>query len=236
MWDSLQSARTKPVQGELSDADRAFIQPLTWGTAGAGLVILTAIVTSSAKGTALTVAAGCCAVATPLLVAFGFIYPHLFMPKREPPAIVQQVLNIMLLIHGAQILFCAGIVAMLYSFNRAVALVFLVGCLLGWRAVSRFTVPVKRSEAIAAPPKAGTLFGPEYNPAMTNKPPAPEPDTETNEAIARRMMKDNARKSGALIPPECTCSEMPSSTANPEAGIQKVTDANCPVHGKATGG
>jgi hypothetical protein len=144
----LEEVRNKPIRTNLTDREHAALRATTWGTAGAGVVIEVAIATSSkALGPTMCLAAACFAVTIPLLIAFGFVQSHQFDPARDRPTTTQEAINLQALIYGTQFLFCVGLTAMLFDFNRSVAAAFLVGCWLAWRSLKAFTIPPPSPEA-----------------------------------------------------------------------------------------
>lgn len=137
----LEETRNKPIRSNLTDREHAALQATTWGMAGAGVVIEAAIATSSKTlGPAMSVAAGCFGMAIPLLIAFGFVQSHQFDPAKDRPTTTQEAINLAALIYGTQFLFCVGLTAMLFEFNRIVAVAFLVGCWLALRSFKRFAI------------------------------------------------------------------------------------------------
>jgi L-asparagine transporter-like permease len=186
----LEEAKNKPIHSDISDREHAALQATTWGMAGAGVVIEVAIATSSKTlGFAMSVSAGCFAIAIPLLIALGFVQSHLFDPKKDRPTTTREMLSLTTRIYATQFLFCVGLTAMLFDFNRLVAIAFLVGCLLALRSFHMFVVPKHQPKVSANNSREVT---------MPEKSPAPEP--ATNEEEMRRMLKDNARVSGAVTP------------------------------------
>lgn len=173
----LEDARNKPVTAEFTDRERSLIQSMTWGTAGAAVLILVAICTSSKTlGLAMSVAAGLFAVSIPLLTAFGFAYMHHREANTSNPPATQVILNLHALIYFGQMLFVLGIVAMLWDFNRWVAGTFLVACYFGMRAfknlVTRYVTP--------ASAKKVTSMLAEAHAAATEKATSPGPSNDAN--------------------------------------------------------
>lgn len=186
----LEETRRKPIRAEVTDREYAALQATTWGTAGVALVIEVAIATSSKTlGPGMSIAAGCFAAVIPLLIVFGLIQSHHYDPKKDPPTTAQEVINLMAMIYGTQFFFCVGVTAMLYDFSRTVAIAFLCGCWLALRILRRYSM-----QTVAAPAIPKVID-------MAEKSLPPEPDVpETNEEEMRRMLKDNARLSGGVIP------------------------------------
>ena len=121
----------------------------------------------------MSVAAGCFATAIPLLIAFGFVQSHQFNPAKDRPTTTQEALNLTALIYGTKFLFCLGLTAMLFDFNRIVAVAFLVGCWLALRSFKRFAnsrptpqVSAPNEHAAVVPMKALPLEP--ANPPTTN--------------------------------------------------------------------
>lgn len=114
----IQESREAPVRPEITERGRAVVQKMTWGTAGAAVLILVAIATSSKifVGPAMSIATGCFAVTIPFLVAFGFAFSHQWDPARDPPS-VPEIVNLNALIYGGQSLFAAGLTFLLWSFD-----------------------------------------------------------------------------------------------------------------------
>lgn len=134
--------RSSPANaGIITERDRAVIQSMTWGTAGAAVLIVVAIATSSKQftGPAISVAAAFFAAAIPLLIAFGFAFAHQWDPVRAPPT-PQERGNLGRLIITGQFLFASGIASLLWSFDPRVFAVFLVAWFLGWRAFKNLVV------------------------------------------------------------------------------------------------
>ena len=136
----IEESRKAPVRGQISDRERALVQSLTWGTAGAAVVILVAIATSSKTfGPAMPIAAGCFAVTIPLLIAFGLAHMHQWDAAKAPPT-VQECINLIGLIYGGQLLFTVGLAVLLWDFNPRVSIAFLVACYFGARAHKNLVV------------------------------------------------------------------------------------------------
>jgi hypothetical protein len=188
----LEETRRNPIRAEVTDREYAALQATTWGTAGVALVIEVAIATSSKTlGPGMSIAAGCFAAVIPPLMVFGIIQSHHYDSKKDRPTTAQEMINLMAMIYGTQFFFCVGITAMLYDFDRLVAIAFLCGCWLALRILRKYSMQI-----VAVPTIPKVI-------AMTEKPLPPEPDApETNEEEMRRMLKDNARLNGAVIPAE----------------------------------
>jgi hypothetical protein len=145
----IQESKDGPQRKEISEEHRARMQSMTWGTAGAAVVILVAIATSSKAfvGPAITIAAMCFAFTIPLLIVFGFAISHHLNPARPPPEPTESS-NATYLILAAQFVFAVGIGALLWSFDIKVALAFMVACCLAWRAYSNLVVHSFRSSTV----------------------------------------------------------------------------------------
>jgi hypothetical protein len=173
----LEETRNKPIRSNLTDREHAALQATTWGMAGAGLVIEVAIATSSKTlGPAMSVAAGCFATAIPLLITFGFVQSHQFNPAKDRPTTTQEAIKLAALIYGTQFLFCVGLTAMLFDFNRIVAVAFLVGSWLALRSFKRFTIS-RPTPQVSAPDEPAAVVPTKALPLE----PAIPPTTNTEE-------------------------------------------------------
>ena len=137
----LHEHRSASAHTEITDRQRAVAQSMTWGAAGAAVLILVAIATSSKtfSGAAMTVAATCFAVSIPLFIALGFAYSSHQNEATESPT-PNEALNLHHLLRSAQFLFGLGLAALLWSFDRRVSIAFVVACYLGWRAFMNLVV------------------------------------------------------------------------------------------------
>jgi len=132
------TARTAWIKSETRDSDRAFGQTLTWGVAGAGVIILATIIAAAKPSPALLVATGCLSLSVPLLVVLGFAWTIQTDPKARPP-IVRDAVKLTGAIYLVNGIFLVGFAALLWSFSPWVVIAFLVGCYLALRYLGRFT-------------------------------------------------------------------------------------------------
>jgi hypothetical protein len=136
----LQAKKSTRLSAPSDDRDRPINQTITWGPAGAAVLILAAIVTSSKLGPALLMASGCFALAIPLLVVVGLVYASRIATTSEPLT-VQEVLNVATLQHAAHFVWFLGFATLLWSYDWRVSICFVVGCYLAWRCFRAFIRP-----------------------------------------------------------------------------------------------
>jgi len=159
LWAQIEASRNAPTK-RITDRDRDTLQATTWGLAGAAVVILTAIVTASiaaphGPNRLLLISAGCFAFSIPLLVALGMQQAAIHSQNRDPP-FVQTALTLFIYTQMAQTLFCLGLVAMLWSFNWEVSLVFILGVLVAWKSLVSFSKQPSSIDALTKGPTDST--------------------------------------------------------------------------------
>jgi hypothetical protein len=121
------------------EKDQTLNQTLTWGTAGAGVVLLTAIVIDHKFSPAIWIATICFALAIPFLVVFGMVYGLLASPKQVPPTVREGVIltSSLYLVH---LIFYIGLAAFLWNFDAKVSAIFVIGSFLAWRYFNWFVL------------------------------------------------------------------------------------------------
>jgi hypothetical protein len=118
---------------------RAIDQTLTWGTAGGGVVILTAIVTTHDHSPATCVAAICLSLSVPFLLVLGALFA--FQTDENPlPLTVRDMLVRTATLWLTHFIFFAGLAAFLWSYDVRIAIVFLAGTYFAWRYFRRFAM------------------------------------------------------------------------------------------------
>jgi hypothetical protein len=145
----LEAARNAPVQmAGATDKDHRLSQALTWGVAGFALIALIQIVTAQSPhiSAARWVACGCFALVIPWLAVLGFAAHDHTDPKRPPT--VQQTLNMHASMYAGNLVFCLGLASLLWSYNRSIAVIFVLSC---YVAVRRFLSFAKKRAASAPP-------------------------------------------------------------------------------------
>jgi hypothetical protein len=168
--------REQRVQAISTDRDRAYGRTVTWGLAGVGVVILTAIVANnlakpaaSATSSSLWLAAASFAFAVPLLIMLGLIYLSQAEPKSPRPT-ARQALSIAASIWVAQLIFILGFTAFLWSFSPIISLIFLLSCYRAWRAFRKYT------ESLPSPtPTVPSSATPPGQPTATTQPADADP-------------------------------------------------------------
>lgn len=135
--ESLQASLDAPVKfGDLERA-RAVGQAMTWGVAGAAILLLTATVASGAhRSWELELAASCFAPVIPILVICGTVYLS-YTDAKAPAPTARHCFSLNAIMHGSHLVLCVGIAALLWSYQPLVAVVFVVGCWLSWRYLGK---------------------------------------------------------------------------------------------------
>jgi len=118
---------------------QGFAQSITWGLAGVGVVILTAIVTTHSTGRAIVIAATCFSLSVPFLVVIGSAYVLIGDPLCVQPT-KRQILFLTVLLLAVHIIFFTGLAAFLWSYDFRIAIVFIIACYLAWRYYLYFSV------------------------------------------------------------------------------------------------
>lgn len=121
---------------EGKERDLVVIRTMTWGTAGIGVLILTAIITSHALTPALEVATTLFALSLPFLVVLGLLYALQSDPKTTPPTARAALFQVTLL-YAAHLLFYLGLGAMIWSYDPRIAALFVIACYCAWQYVWR---------------------------------------------------------------------------------------------------
>lgn len=115
---------------------------MTWGVAGAALILLTTVIASDhPSDKSALIAAACFAFAIPTLVVSGFIqlsYAHSKPSDHgiQPPT-MRHVLRILIRTYIAYFLVTVGTAAMLWSYDWKVSVVFIVSLYLALRLYRR---------------------------------------------------------------------------------------------------
>jgi hypothetical protein len=136
---------------------------LTWGTAGAALVLLTTVILVDHRTETAALAAACFALAIPMLIACGFAQSSHMDQTIQPPT-VRETLRVLNTMVAAQFIVCIGVVALLWSYDSKVAAAFIVGCYLAVRFVTRAlkgrTGMQKPTDApVTSPPEVSQVEG-----------------------------------------------------------------------------
>jgi hypothetical protein len=121
------------------------LKTITWGTAGAGVVILTAIVIDHKFSPAIWIATLCFTLAVPFLIMFGMVYGLLATPKQVPPTLREGVILVSSL-YIVHLIFYVGLAAFLWNFDPKVSAIFLIGSFLALRYYSWFIVKLPSSQ------------------------------------------------------------------------------------------
>jgi hypothetical protein len=140
----------KVAEYPTDDAERergiALNRSMTWGVAGAAVVLLTTVIVAThPSDKAALIAAACFAYAIPALIVCGFIqlsHAH-STPNNQgiQPPTMRQSLKILNRTYVAYFLVCVGAAAMLWSYDWKVSIVFIVSLYLALR-LYRETVKV----------------------------------------------------------------------------------------------
>ena len=136
----------KTAEYPTNDAERergiALNRSMTWGVAGAALVLLTTdIVATHPSDKAALIAAACFAIAIPTLVVCGFI--HLSHAHSTPsdrgiqPPTMRHMLKVLNRTYTAYFLVSVGMAAMLWSYDWTVSVVFIISLYLALRLYRR---------------------------------------------------------------------------------------------------
>jgi hypothetical protein len=120
----------------MNDRGRAVDQTLTWGVAGGGVVMLTAIVIAHTFSRATWVAAICLSLSIPFLIVLGAI-PAFQTDEQAFPLSVRDMLIRTAALWLTQFIFYTGLIAFLWSYDDRVAIAFLAGSYLAWRYFRR---------------------------------------------------------------------------------------------------
>lgn len=132
-----------PTDEAARERGAALNQTMTWGVAGAALVLLTTIIVATHPLTdkAALIPAACFAYAIPTLVMCGFIQLSYASAKPsdqgiQPPTL-RQVMKVMGRTHTAYFLVCVGMAAMLWSYDWKISIVFVVSLYWAYRLYRR---------------------------------------------------------------------------------------------------
>jgi hypothetical protein len=127
------------------DRNRAVDQAMTWGVAGVGVIILTAIIAghisspSSSSSISLWIATACFSFSVPFLIVLGIICLAQSDPKSSRPT-VRQVIGVSSSIWMAQFVFAVRFAAFLWSYSPITTLIFVFGCFRARRYFHKFAV------------------------------------------------------------------------------------------------
>ena len=123
----------------MNERGRAVDQTLTWGVAGGGVVMLTAIVVAHTFSRATWVAAICLSLSIPFLIVLGAI--SAFQTDKETfPLTVREMMIRSAALWIVQIIFYTGLIAFLWSYDARIAIAFLGGSYLAWRYFRRIAM------------------------------------------------------------------------------------------------
>jgi hypothetical protein len=146
--NQLEAARNARMKTDLlTDTDRTLLRALTWGVAGIAVIILTTVITAQKSSPALWLACACFALATPILVVLGFAASYHADPKKTPPT-VQEGVNLHGSIYAADLVFCLGFAALLWSYDPRISGLFVIGCWLAWRYFKSFAAKQSASASV----------------------------------------------------------------------------------------
>lgn len=109
-----------------ANGQEAMGQAMTWGLAGVAVVLLATIVAYRMPGTAVHIAAGCFALATPILLAFGLL-------SALGPPTVKAAVFVHAPVQFAQQIVGVGFAAFLWSYHPWISAIFMMGCGVAWR-------------------------------------------------------------------------------------------------------
>jgi hypothetical protein len=126
--------------GEHANTYGAMGQAMTWGLAGVAVVLLTTIVAYRLSGPAIYVAAGCFALATPILLVFGLL------SALRPPTVKATVL-VHVPVTLAQEIVGVGFAAFLWSYQPWISALFMMSCGVAWRLFQKI-----HTDHFATPP------------------------------------------------------------------------------------
>jgi hypothetical protein len=134
----LEAARNARAQTDLmSDTDRTLLRTLTWGVAGTSLYILMQIVVEQKFSATLWLTCACFALVVPFLAVLGVVASQYMDSKKTLPT-VQEFFNLYAAIYAADLIFCLGFTALLWSYDPRISMLFVVGCWLARRYFKSF--------------------------------------------------------------------------------------------------
>lgn len=153
---TVQAQLDQKVQRYGQDRTLAIDQTMTWGAAGAAVLLLTTMVATHTADVSGEIAAACFALAIPLLTVCGMVLSIQTDPKSEPPT-VREVLRAAATLHTAHFILCLGITAMLWSYDPKASCVFVLGCYLALRYFRHVGTRMSRAKSSGSggPPAAG---------------------------------------------------------------------------------
>lgn len=144
-----------------NDAERdrgiALNRSMTWGVAGAALILLTTVIVAThPSDKAALIAAACFAIAIPTLVVCGFIQlSHAHSPLSDQgiqPPTMRHMLKVLNRAYTAYFLVSVGMAAMLWSYDWKVSVVFIASLYLALRLYRRtVTVETAGTQPVEAP-------------------------------------------------------------------------------------
>ncbi|HZT04523.1 MAG TPA: hypothetical protein VFA39_19905 [Steroidobacteraceae bacterium] len=154
----LETRREWPTDGPARELGLALNRTMTWGVAGAALVLLTTVLLEGHPLTdkATLIAAACFAYAIPTLVMCGFILMSHAGAKSsdqgiQPPTL-RQGLKVLGRTHTAYMVVCIGMAAMLWSLDWKVSLVFVLSIYWAYRLYKKtITVGAPKSQLTVVP-------------------------------------------------------------------------------------
>jgi hypothetical protein len=123
----IRSQNQKISRDASTDQNRAAGQAMTWGVAGAAVILLTTVIVIHDVSRAGLMAAASFALAIPILIVCGVVSVGYSDPKIEPPT-VRQHLGLTATTHLAHFIVCFGFAAMLWGFDWRVSVVFVAAC------------------------------------------------------------------------------------------------------------
>lgn len=159
-----------PKNGPERDRGIALNQSMTWGVAGAAIILLTTeiVATHPAADKAALIAAACFAFAIPTLVISGFIQLTHASAAPSDQGIqsptLRQAMKVIGRTHMAYFFVCVGVAAMLWSYDWKVSVVFMMALYWALRLYRR-TVVVGSTKQ----PAAGSVELPSQNEVTPEK-------------------------------------------------------------------
>jgi hypothetical protein len=144
----LEASRSARMKTDLlTDTDRTLLRALTWGVAGVAVIILTTVITTEKSSPSLWLACACFALATPVLVVLGIAASYHADPNKTPPT-VQEGVNLHGSIFAADLVFCLGFAALLWSYDPRISGLFVAGCWIAWRYFKSFAAKQSASASV----------------------------------------------------------------------------------------
>lgn len=153
-----------PTDNAAREQGIALNRTMTWGVAGAALVLLTTVVVATHPSTdrAALIAAACFAFAIPTLIGCGFIQmSHASATPSEQgiqPPTLRQALKVLGRAHTAYFFVCVGMAAMLWSYSWIASVVFVLALYRAFRLYRR-TVTIGTAKPGVTQVSGGTSSG-----------------------------------------------------------------------------